>query len=334
MSEQTTLNGNQLISVDAAKAKISVALTRLGIVVQSFHTRAAEVERNEEPESLERASKILADKRAAIKAAEDAHKEGKKPFLEAGKAYDVAKNETIKLIEQSCAELESWYNETMAAIERKKRDAEEKRARDTKIKNGIESNVLEFSTRIAACKTRKELVDVERLINLEKAQSRSAKYGEWHEFAIARFNEVLLPIIREQKIKVEEFERLEAEIALASSENNPQRIDELKEKLDEKENEILHNQVKVQEQALNMVVPVSEYAEEVLPDIKKTGSTVVCEIVDEQVVYKKRRELLSVELKVSDAKKLAATLREEGAFDGKDEIIVDGIKFTIERRYK
>lgn len=334
MPEQNAGNNGQLITVDAAKTQMSVALTKMNLLVQAIATRVSQLELNENPENLEAASKIMADSRAAKKIVEDSHKEIKKPYFEAGKAVDAAKNEMVSAIDTAIGDLPDRYNKIMADIERRKQEAEAKKLRDAQIKSGIESNILEFSTKIASCKTKKELTDVERLINLEKGPSRAQKYGEWHEFAIERYNAALLPVIKDQKIKVEEYERLEEQIKAAEAANDPLKMDELNEKLAEKENEIIQNQVKVQEEALKSIVPVNEYAEEVLPDVTKSGSNIVCEIVDEKIVFKKHRELLNVELRASDAKKLATTLRDAGAFQGKDELIFDGMKFTIERRYK
>lgn len=332
--EQNNAGNGQLITVDAAKTKISIGLTQAGLLIQSFHDRKSLLVLNEEPENLEAISKYISDKKKAKKIIEEQHSVVKKPYFEAGKAVDKAKNDMIALLDDPQLDAESWYNKTMADIERRKREIEERAAQERQIKSGIEANILDFSAKIAACKTRSELVSVERMINLEKGANRASKYGEWHQFAIDRYNEVLLPVLKDQKTKVDEYEKLEEEKRAAEIANDPTKIDELNEKLQAKENEIIQNQVKVQEEALKQVIPSSEYAEEILPDVTKAGSNIVCEIVDEKIVYKKHRELLNVDLKTSDAKKLATTLRDAGAFNGKDELIFDGMKFTIERRYK
>ncbi len=332
MSDNNAGNSGQLITVDAAKMQISIALTNRGLMVQSFHTRRANLTLNRD--NLEEISLFLADSRTAKKITEDSFKEIKKPYFEAGKACNEAKNETLAMIDEVANPIQDWYNKESAAIEKEKRDAAEKIAHDNQIKSGVEANILDFSAKIASCKTRKELVDVERLINLEKSPSKAGKYGDWHNFAIDRYNEVLLPILKDQKTKVDEYEALEEQRKAAEEANDPTKVDEIKQKIEIKENEIIQNQVLVQQEALKQVVPPSEYAEEILPEVTKSGSNIVCEIVDEKIVYKKHRELLNVELRVSDAKKLATTLRDAGAFAGKDELVFDGMKFTIERRYK
>lgn len=333
MSEKNA-GSNQLITVDSAKTQMSVALTKVNLLVQTIATRASNLIFNEDQQNLDAISEFLSDVRAAKKSVEESHKEIKKPYFEAGKAVDTAKNEMISAIDTSAGDTGDRYNKIMAEIERKKQEAEAKRIKDAQIKSGIEANILDFSTKIAACVTRKDFTDVERLINLEKSPTRASKYGEWHEFAIERYNTSLLPILKDQKEKVDEYEKLEEERKKAEEANDPSKIDEIEAKMEEKQNEIVQNQVKVQEEALKSIIPPTEYAEVILPDVTKSGSNIVCEIVDEKIVYKKHRELLNVELKVSDAKKLATTLRDAGAFQGKDELIFDGMKFTIEKRYK
>lgn len=325
-------NNGVLITTDAVKSRLSIALTKASLLIQTLQSRADALVINEDPENLEETSSFLKDTKYALKIVEDAHKEIKKPFFEAGKACDAAKNELVALIEGISKPVNSKYTAVCNEIDRKKREEAEKEQKRQKIYAGVEANILDFATKIAGAKTKKDLVDIEKLINLEKGPSRAAKYGEWHEYAIVRYNEALLPILKDQKVKVEEYEALESKLA---EENNPEEADRLKQQLETKENQILQNQVKVQEEALNQqnMAPVLEVTE-VLPDLTKAGSTMVVEIVDLKTVFKKHPELLSIELRTADAKKLGSTLRDAGAFKNEDELVFDGLKFKIEKRWK
>jgi hypothetical protein len=330
MVEINAGNG-QLMTIDTAKSKISVALTRVGLLYQSFHTRKSELVLNEDPENVEAVKKFLSDRKEAKKIVEETHKVIKKPYFDAGKAADNAKSEIIALFDEVGTDVEAWYMKYCNEIDRKRREAEEKKQREDKIKSGVEANVLDFAIKIAGCKTRKQLIEVERLINLEKSQSRALKYGDLHEFAINKYNEALLPIIKDQKPKIDEYEKLQDQLYKA---DNPVNVDELREKFEQTENEILQNQIKVQEQALNQSPLQTNEVEEILPGITKAGSTMTCEIVDEKIVFKKHRELLNIDLKLVETKKIGAMLRDFGEFQGKDELIFEGIKFTIERKWK
>ena len=114
----TTETNNQLVTVDYAKAQMSIALTKVGLLVQSFHNRRADLVMNEDPENLEAISKFIADKRKAKKVIEEEHSIIKKPHLEACKACDKAKNETIALIDDPALDVEAWYNNTMSNNDR------------------------------------------------------------------------------------------------------------------------------------------------------------------------------------------------------------------------
>lgn len=320
------------MTIDVAKTRMSIELTKVGLLIQTIQNSANDLIINEDPDNL----KTVGDFLQSIKKAENiitaAHSEIKKPYFEAGKACDNAKNELLAMLTEISTPIKGKFTTICNDIDRKKREAAEKKAKDEQIKTGVEANVLDFSTRIAGCKTKKELTDIESIINLEKSPSRASKYGEWHEYAIGRYNEMLLPIIKDQKIKVEEFEKLEAKL---KKEDNPEKADELKVQIENKENEIIQNQVKVQEAALNQLTPSStSEVEEILPDVTKAGSNMEVEIVDLKLVFKKHPELLSIELKKVDTKKLGATLRDAGAFKGEDELVFDGIKFKIEKRWK
>lgn len=335
MEEQNAGSNGALITVDAAKSKMSIALTKQGLLIQNLQTRADSLVFNDDEESLESISAFLSDTRKAKKVVDDEHAVVKKRPLEEGRACDMAKKSLQCSIDEVASPVQEKYNRLCDAINKRKREAEEKSQREIQIKSGVESNILSFSTQIAACKTKKDLTDVERLINLEKSESRALKYGDLHEFAINRYNEVLLPVIKDQKIKVDEYEKLAEEKRKAEEENNPAKVDELNKKLEEKDNEILQNQVKVQENALNQQqIPTTNEVEEILPDLTSGGSNMTCEIVDLKKVFQKHPELLKIELKVMETKKVGAMLRDAGNFDANGELIFDGIKFKIEKKWK
>lgn len=323
---------NQLITVDTAKSKMSIELTKANLLIQTIQNRASSLVFNEDQESLDEIKKFLADTGGAEKIIEETHKAVKKPYFDAGKAVDAAKNDLVGLISGIAGPVKIKFNTLCNEIDRKEREKKDKEAKRQSILTGVESNILAFSTSIAGCKIKKELTDVERLINLEKSPSRKEKYGELHEFAIERYDTVLLPIIKDQKKKVDEYEKLQEQLA---KENNAIRADQIKAQLEQKDNEITQNQVKVQEQALNQqVIPGSDSVQEILPEITKAGSNMVCEIMDLKTVFKKHPELLNIDLKLLETKKLGSTLRDAGAFKGEEELVFDGIKFKIERKWK
>lgn len=317
------------VTVEAAKQKMNIALTKLSISTQKMQDEANGLVFNEDQENIDKIKDFIERSKKAEKSIESEHKEGKNPFLEAGRAWDNAKNQLLGVVGEIKNPVVAKYTTLCNEIDRKNREAEQKAAKEKEILGGIEANVLIFSQKIASCLTSKELTDVERLINLEKSPTRASKYGDHHKTAIDRFNEVLIPIIKDQKIKIDEREALESKLNDAV---DPEKHDELKQQLEEKNNEIMQNQVKVQEQALSQQPEVIE-PEVIATTVKTKRTDIVPEIVDLAVVFKKHRELLNIDLKISDAKKLGETMKTAGAFGDKEEITVDGIKFTIKKSW-
>lgn len=317
------------VTVEAAKQKMSIALTKVSISLQKMQDVASSLVFNEDQENIDAIKAYLETMRKAEKSVEDEHKIGKEPFLEAGRAWDNAKKQTLALIADQKDPIKKKYQELCDKIERENREKEQKAAREKEILDGIESNVLLFSQKIAACQTKPELDGVERLINLEKSPSRATKYGDHHQKAIDRFNEVLLPILKDQKQKIEDRELLENRLKAVE---DPQEHDDLKQKLEEKNNEILQNQVKVQEKALAQQTEVVE-PEIIQTTVRAKRTDIVPEIVDLAVVFKKHPELLNIDLKLAEAKKLGQTMQAAGAFGDKEEIVVNGIKYTIKKSW-
>lgn len=330
MSEEQQPGGLSPVTSEAAKQKMIIALTKVSISTQKMQDEADSLVFNEDQENLEAIRSFIEKSKKAEKAVEEEHKTGKEPFLSAGRAWDTARKDLLLIIGNVKTQVVDKYTKLCNEIDRKKRVEEQKREREKQIAAQIEANILTFSRQIADCTTKKELTKVESLINLEKSESRASKYGDLHAKAIERFNEVLLPIIRDQKTKIEEKEKLEQELKTTT---DPEKFDELKEKLEEKENEILQNKVEVQENALNPVQADPIEPEYIAPSIKVKRHDIVPEIVDINLAFKKQRDLLKIELKVAEAKKIGEILKSAGAFGDKDEIIVDGIKYTIKKSW-
>lgn len=323
MANQTEM----ILSSEAARVKIGLRLSRANIFIGQLSKEVSNLVLNED--TIAEASELLTIAREAKKTIESTHREIKKPYLDAGKACDSAKNDLLATIDAAMGTLPARYQNLLSDIEFRKAEAERAARLEKEIKSGIEANILEFSSRIAACQNREELVSVERLINLEKG--RRTKYGDFADFAVERYNTCLLPILKDQKDKISELEELRNAV---SASENPFEADELKIKLEEKENEVNYNRVAVQETALVAMDTQTTELQPILPDIKKTGSTILCEIIDEDTVLKKHRELLNIELRLSEAKKFASKLREEGKFDINGELKIDGLLFKIEKKYK
>jgi len=329
MSEKQNLPIPTSVTVTA---QFNIAFTQHGISVQKIQDEINSLEFTED--NLPRISELIKSIKGADKVIEAKHKEGKAPYLEGGKVWDEAKKSLLTINEGLLSQLTPKYNQLCAAIEQRQKEAENEKNRINAIKAGIESNLISFSSRIAQCQTNAELLAIERVINLEKSESRKTKYMEFHDEAIEKYDSVLLPILKDQKEKIKQKEELEKQILEAENSNNAAKIDELNEKKEQIDNEILQNQVNVQQEALNLPDTFDVVvAEEVFPEIK-TVNRISFELVDAATALKKCPELITVEIKHREAQKVAMTLKEAGTFNGKDEVVVNGIRFFIDKSYK
>lgn len=328
MTEITTALPVATITPAQAKTKISIALTKAEIVLNTMQKQAAEIVVNED--HLEE-TKTLLDKFVRARSLVDAaHRKEKEPYLQGGKAIDTAKNETLIQILAIEDPLRLKYNKVCGDVVERKRVAEEEEAKNKAILSGIDANVMEFSQRIAQCATTQELTIIERNIGAQK--TATSKYGKHLQTAIEKF-EALKPLITAQKIKITELESVKAKISIAEEEGDIDKLEELTVKKENVEQEIQYNQTKVQDDAINSASSASGVTQ-VFASVPKGGRTEYeIEIVDLNVALKKSSNLLNIELKLAEAKKNAKLLDDADMFKGTSVAVVNGIKYTKIKKY-
>jgi hypothetical protein len=320
------------ISQDKVVAAINIALTKQQLSVQALQNTADNLEFT--PEKREEISQFLAKLNSTDKVTEQTHKDGKAPYLEGGRIWDAGKNSTLAIIEAIRKTVKPKFDQMCAEEDRKKSESARQKQREIDITAGIENNVISFSAKIAVCTTNAELLDIERIINLEKSDSRKDKYGEYHQQAVEKYDKVLKPILKSQKEKIKEKEALEVQIQEAEKNNDAVKLDELNEKKEIIEEEIQQNSVKVQEEALNnAAIDFIPLAEEVFADTK-FRRTYTIEVSDEKEAFKKAKDLLDISVNKVKAGIVLQTLKETGVFKDKSEVIVNGIKYSEIKNYK
>lgn len=318
-----------LISPDLVKLKINVELTKQKLSLPDLEKRALGMVINED--NLKPMADLLKDLKSVDDVAETIFSTIKKPYWDAGKACDAGKKLVLDQTIRIRGMFKVGYDKLLKDVDDRKKKADLKIATDAGILKGIEDNVINFSNMVVSAITRKALTAVESRINLEKSPSMAKKYGDFHQQAIDRYDFVLLPIIKDQKTKVDELEELNRKLLEAEANNDPDSMDILMEKLDEKSNEILQNHAVIQEAALNQdSFPVVE-ATEVLPSFKVKRTNFSFEIADLEVAIKKARGLLDITVNNAAAREVLEGLKGKNAFEGKDEVIVDGIKYIATR---
>ncbi|MES2285925.1 MAG: hypothetical protein V4547_09580 [Bacteroidota bacterium] len=325
-------NDLPVLTQDAVLARINIALTKKQLSVQKLQDEADALEFTEE--NIPVISAYLAKIAAMDKSIEETHKEGKAPYLEGGRLWDAAKNSSLATTAAIKSPVKQKFDKLCAEVEKKKRDAQIEKDRQAAILAGIENNVISFSAKIAACTTNAELLSIERLINLEKSPSNAGKYGEFHTQAVEKYDEVLKPILKDQKEKIQAQDDLKKKIIEAEKTNDVEKLDELNEKLDAVTDEIIQNQVNVQEAAItNAPIEFTPVAEEIFADTKSRRSYTI-EIFDEKEALKKAKDLLEITINKDAANVVLKTLKDTGAFKDKPDVVLNGIKYSEIKNYK
>jgi hypothetical protein len=195
--------------------------------------------------------------------------------------------------------------------------------------NGINAFILDYSTKIAAATTNEQLIQIERLINLEKGNK--GRYQDHLPLLIERCNE-LTAKIKEQKDIVKELERLEQEKKLAFEQGNDEKVQQLQEKSEFLEAKMEENTVLVQETAAKSVILTEIVAPEIdMPSTRRKAWKF--ELLDVKEVMKKRPDLLDVSLNNKAVSEVLKTMKDTGVLNGRTEYILNGIRFYQDVNY-
>lgn len=314
-----------LVSPDLVKMQITVALSKRKLSVEDLQKRALELVKNED--HLTKMAALLKDLQDFDDATKEEHKAIKQPYWDAGKVADQGRDLLLEFTETIRVTFEADYDKLLADVDQRTRAAAKKKAEEEAILKGIEAHLIDFSNRVVAAISLKQLSGVESLINLEKSPSRSKKYGDFHQQAIVRYDSVLLPVIKDQKEKIKKLETLNSRLVEAEKTADAAQFEELRETIDGISNEILKNNALVQDAVLNQESFAVVEAIEVIPAFKVKRTDLSFEIADVEVALKKSRPLLSIEINNKAAKVVAQQLKKDGDFDDKDEVILNGIKY-------
>ncbi len=328
--EENKVEAPALLTTAFVEMKVKSEIAKNKLSISDLEPRALEIVKNED--NLLAMAALLKDIDRGEEIALEIITGIKKPLLEASANCDAGKKLVFQEFERLRGMVKPDYEELLAGVDAKKQAAAKKAAADKAIKIGIEQTVTAFTQKIVTAANPKELSDVERRINLEKSSSREKKYGEFHTQAKVLYDEKLMPLIKSQKKRFTKLSLLHGQLEEAESDREMEEIDQLKEKIDVTSEEVKQIQAVAQDMLLNQdFFPVIE-AEEVLPEIRVKRTDISFELADVAVALKKAPELLIIKLNNKAIRKVAAQLKKDRAFEGKDELIVDGIKYIVTRQ--
>jgi hypothetical protein len=307
---------------------MNIALTKAQLGIQDLANRESKLVYNED--SIETIKSFLEDVRKAKKVISDTHKEIKEPILRQSQEIDASKREMEASVDVFGNPASQKYTKLCEDIADKIRKQQQEEQRKQLIQEGIGSNMINFSTKIANCKTNAELLKVESLINLEK--SYKTKYAEFLDVAVEKFNSLTV-LIKAQKENIKEFEKLEKERLDAEKKGNDEALLAIQEKQETLNNKTEELKVTVQETAINQSSTTVTTAQEILPTVKARRSAWSWKPVDLAKTAKSCPswvEMQTVDEKIDEFMKAS---KEQWIADGKDSLIINGIEFYLKVTY-
>lgn len=272
---------------------------------------------------------FLAKTRKVTKAIEEVHKLGKAEALQIGRNWDNAKNAYISQVDAITDLPQRKYTELCQSIQKKAQDAENERVRILNIKNGIETNAVNFAKIIADADSTPRLLEIERLINLEKG--RKEKYQEFLPEAVERFTQLNV-ILKNQKDAVKLREELKQKELDAIKTQNDAALLEIQIKQEAVESKIEENKVEVQETAIAQSMPPEIIVPEViLPTVKARRSVWKYKVLDIKETARKIPDWVQMQLNDNKVDDYLKAKKAEGITG--ESFTVAGIEFYLEKTF-
>jgi len=322
----TTLSSNSFLSSEAIKMKISVALTKKhgNYNAALNQVRSAVVTKENFKESQEYVKRLT----SFIRLVDDFRTEMKAPHLNYGRAIDAAAKEFISPFEVEKNIFQQKLNIIGTEIEREEREKRMQEEKKKAIETEINNFVLDYSVKIASATNNEQLLGYERLINLEKANK--SKYANQLSLLIERCNE-LTSKIKDQKELIKLKDSIEKEKKEAESSGNDAKLEEIIEKEQIIQDKIVENTILVQEIAANNAISHEKTTKN--DEVKARRTVWKAEIFDEKEVLKKANDMLDISLNMEKVRQSINTLKAAGVFNGKSEVIINGIRYFQEKTF-
>lgn len=314
-------DGSEFLPPERLKAQFGIELTKKYGNYQKTLDELKKIIISED--NIEEVQKLMKGINSFLKSSDDLRKEMKEPFFRQGKAIDDVYKEFSTPIEVIKVDIQKKLNDVAVAKAKKIELERQRLQKEQQIKETINNFILDNSVKIASADSNEQLLSLERLINLEKANK--SKYGDLLPLLIERCNE-LNSKLAEQKVLVKQKEELLKQQEKAKEAGDDDKLSELKAKEQEIENKIADNTVTVQEQAANSIITNSNELDE-LDEVKARRTVWKAEIQDVKEVMKKASQMLDISLNAEKIREAISTLKDAGTFKGKTEVVVNGIRY-------
>lgn len=317
-------NQNRFLPPEKIKAMIGLMLTKKHGNYQAAVNALKTLHVGED--NIPEVQQILRNINSFSSSVEEHRKTMKEPFLEEGKKIDAAHKEFLAPIIKEKEEIQIKLNAVAKIVADKAAKEAAENAKKEELINRLNQFVVDYSVKIASATTNAQLLDFERLINLEKG--RKDVYGDLLPMLVERCND-LTEKIKQQKDLVKEREAIEQ----AKSKASDEELEKLLEKEAEIDSKIQDNTVYVQEIASNNLILSGNSFENTVEAPKARRTAWKAEILDAAVAVKKAKDMLDITLNAEAVRQSIATLKGAGAFTGKEELIVNGIRYYLSQTF-
>lgn len=321
-------NQNRFLPPEKIKANIGITLTKMYGNYQEAVLKLKNAYVGED--NIEEVQQLMRNVNSVLSTAEKMRKADKQPGLDYGREVDRVYEEFTSPIEIEKEVIQKKLNEVAKSKADKAEKLRQELMKQQQITEQINNFILDNSVKIASATTNEQLLSVERLINLEKGNK--SRYDNQLPLLIERCNE-LTAKIKEQKELVKQKELLEIQKKEAEKSGDDKKLEELQEKEAEIDNKIQDNTVNVQENASSSLIVSDNSAIDDISSPKARRTTWKAEIQDASIAVKKAKDMLRIELEPEKVRQSINTLKAAGVFTGKDEVIVNGIRYYLSQTF-
>lgn len=330
MIENTNSDNTPAITLTpiVVKTKLESALIKVESGIQTLTDKEAELVYN--ADHLQDIADYVSLVKKAIKKVEDERVALKKPYKEGGDTVDdgakLVASELNKLLKKASDKYTEMAKEQ--ARLQKIQDDEDKRVKD--IKDGMDNNIMSFSTKIAEAKDLPVLLDLERRLNLETANEK--KYQEFLPAFKTRC-EAIRSLLSLQKQNVKVLSGLENEAVKALDGGHDEKLESIESQKEEITAKVEETRTRIQETAINQSTATAPArVTQVFNTVKPKRTTITWEVKDMALFFKKHPEWVQLVAMADIIDDYVATRKAE-LTDDQPEINMDGLRIFRQTKY-
>ena len=310
------------------KTKLEAALIKVEAGIQTLHDKEAELIYNSD--HLQDVADFVTKVKKALAQVEKERVEIEKPHKINGDAVDDGANLVKKDLNALLKKASDKYTEMVKEQNRLKKIQDDEDKRIKEIKDGMDNNIISFSTKIAEAKDLPALLDLERRLNLETANLK--KYQEFLPDFKTRC-EAIRSLLSLQKQNVKALGGLENEATNALETGQDDKLEEIEGKKEEITAKVEETRTRIQETAINQSTATAPgRAIQVFNTVKAKRTTVDWVIVDIELLFKKHPELVQLMANKEAIDEYVKTRKAE-ITDDNPEIKYDGLKIFLKKTF-